>query len=403
MPVSMAGSRGGIVRGSASGVESPFLSRLLSGAVSFEELKHRFSDSVFPDNVTLVINNSCNLNCGHCYLQVKRLTAPAMKEQEWKQLVDTISPTNPELFCLSGKEIFLGETGSRILSYMREVKDRENAGYRIGLITNGTLIHKHTEAIKRAAPSYFDISLDGIESDHDAVRGKGAFAMVLPNLKWAVETFGDQFFVTLTIQKQNFRRVKDAVAFLHGLGVKNVAIGFYLPLSYTSERLALTDEDVDYVFDQLSNLDEIRLNDRLNVCLDLDIINLQPLKAFLRSKWFALEQVQESNGEHFVERELSNGVRLSIRFAPYPTGVWRSMRITAEGNYLAAEDTIDTTRYAERTIGNVREFGYDFPSLQKHALASRRFQEILSQYYEQTLPALVQTCANNLTVRRAAA
>jgi hypothetical protein len=181
------------------------------------------------------------------------------------------------------------------------------------------------------------------------------------------------------------------VEFLEQCGVRNISCGFYRPLPYTDSRLALADDDVDFVLETLSDLESIALHHPLTVLLDLDVINLQPLKAFLRSRWFNFEDIsQDRNGECFVEHRLRNGVRLEARLAPYPTGVWRSVRITPEGNYLAAEDTINTVYYRDRNIANVRDYDYDFPRLHRHALDSQRFRDILETYYETDLPYLIQ-------------
>jgi len=403
MPVSMAGSRGGVIRRTQEARQSNFIENLLTGHVSVNDLHQQFAAESCPKSVTLVVNNSCNLSCGHCYLQVKELTASALTETEWKSLIDSVANIDPELVCLSGKEVFLGNRGARLLSYLREAKERTDASYRIGLITNGTLVHKHKESILQAQPNYFDISLDGIEADHDAVRGQGAFAQALPNVEWAAQTFDENFFVTLTVQKQNVDRLREAVQFLNQRGLQNIVCGFYLPLSYTTPHLALSDSDVDKVLDQLSDLGDVPLEGPLNILFDLDITNLQSLKAFLRSKWFSLEDVQQdSNGEYFIEHWLNNNLRLEFRFAPFPTGIWKSMRITPEGNYLAAEDTIDTTKYAERAIGNVRDFNYDFSALHAHALASDRFREIVQEYYDEVLPELQAAFCRNSPLETAA-
>ncbi len=390
MPISMAGSRGGTIGHSSgtNGVE--FAARLLTGRVSFSEFCTQLSGHPCPRSVTLVVNNTCNLKCAHCYLQVEKLTAPALSEGEWQRLIDSIAEVNPELICLSGKEVFVGEQGGRLLSYLREARDRTDASSRVGVISNGTLISRHRETILGARPSYFDISLDGIESDHDAVRGEGAFAKAWPNVVWAAETFGQNFFVNLTVQKQNFERLTDAVRFLSGHGVQNVVLGFYMPLPYTDPGLALTQTEFDSVFERLAEMEDLALDRPLRILFDFDILILEPFKAFLRSNWFSLNEIQEdANGELFVEHRLKNGVVLEMRFAPWPAGISKSARITPEGNYLAAEDTVDTTQYAARSLGNVRDFDFDFEKLHAHARGSVRFRELLRDFYSRVLPELV--------------
>ena len=127
MPVSMAGSRGGVIRRTQEVRQSNFIENLLTGHVSVNDLHQQFAAESCPKSVTLVVNNSCNLSCGHCYLQVKELTASALTETEWKSLIDSVANIDPELICLSGKEVFLGNRGARLLSYLREAKGRTDA------------------------------------------------------------------------------------------------------------------------------------------------------------------------------------------------------------------------------------------------------------------------------------
>lgn len=388
MPASMAGSRGGTVGRVSAETSQDFITTLLTGGVTAVDLKRKFAASLHPKIVTLVVNNTCNLRCAHCYLQVERLTAAPLGEEEWQRLIDSMPEVKPALVCLSGKEVFAAAAGSRLLSYLSDsVRGR---GCRLGVITNGTLVHRYRAAIERAAPSYFDISLDGVGDEHDRVRGDGVFARVLPNVEWAASTFSDRFFINLTLQKQNWRGYVETIDFLRGRGVKNISCGFYRPLPYTARDLTLDDTEVEAVFKAVAGVGRLDAASELNVFFDLDVTNLQPLKAFLRSPWFSLDLLEDDDdGEHFIEYNFENGARVRFRFSPYPTGVWRSLRITAEGNYLAAEDTVDTTHYAERAIGNVRDFGYDLSALHRHALNSPRFDELLTDFCSATLPELV--------------
>jgi len=390
MGVAMAGSRGGIIRDKKTVSDSSFIERLLTAKFSFEELKSNLVTRKTPITTTLVVNNSCNLSCAHCYLRVKELTATALNENEWKKVIDSVSTVDNSLICLSGKEVFLGNIGARLLSYLSEIKKQSKSLYRIGLITNGTLVHKHKENLLEAQPSYFDISVDGLESDHDAVRGHGALAKTLPNVEWAAQTFNHNFFVSHTLQKQNYNKLKEIVSFLSEKGVTNISCGFYRPLSYTNKSLVLSEGEIDEIFAGLSSLSEIPDLDRqTKILFDLDTIQLTALKSFIKSKWFVPKNIQkDANGEYFIEYTFGNNLSLEFRFAPYPTGVWKSVRITAEGNYLAAEDTIDTDLYSKHSIGNVRDFDYDFAALHKSALKSERFNQILRNFYFKILPEL---------------
>ena len=395
MPATMAGSRGGAIGKSHDTAWPAFVTRLLNGVVSFPELYERLRAPASPRTVTLVVNNTCNLRCRHCYLQVPRLDGAPLDDGEWARLVDSLIRVEPELVCLSGKEVLLGSTGMAVLRRLGQQRRAVGGtGYRLGFITNGTLMHRHRDALVEADPSYVDVSVDGLPDDHDAIRGAGAFAALLPNLRWAVRTFGPRLFVNLTLQKRNAGAVVDAVAFLHRLGVSNVELGFYRPLPYTDGTLALSASDVADVFDRLGELEAIPDGRRLRVLLDLDVATPAPLAAFLASRWFSFDAIRvDENLEPFVEYRLRNGVTLETRFAPYPVGISRSVRVTPEGHYLAAEDTIDTTGYATHSLGNVRDADYDFARLHATARRSARLHQLCRRFFADVLPRLVSAAA----------
>ena len=400
MPASMAGSRGGAIGSSNDKMWPAFVARLLTGTVAFPELYERLSPPAVPRTVTLVVNNVCNLHCRHCYLQVPRLDGAPLDAGEWDRVAASLIRTDPELICLSGKEALLGSTGVALLRRLGERRATDGPGYRLGLITNGTLMHRHRDALIDADPSYVDVSVDGLPDDHDAIRGAGAFAAMLPNLRWAVRTFGRRLFVNMTLQKRNAGTVTGAVAFLHRLGVRNVEIGFYRPLPYTDGALALSASDVTEVFDRLGELETIPDGRRLRVLMDLDVVTPAPLAAFLRSWWFSFDAIRvDENSEPFVVHRLRNGATLEIRFAPYPVGIGRSVRITPDGHYLAAEDTIDTTGYATHSLGNVRDADYDFARLHASARRSARLHQLCHVFFAGVLPDLVAAAERAPLVR----
>ena len=400
MPATIAGSRGGAVGNSRDTTWPAFVTRLLTGAVAFPELYERLRAPASPRTVTLVVNNVCNLRCRHCYLQVPRLDHPPLDDAEWGRLIESVMESEPELICLSGKEVLIGSTGVALLRRLGEARAAGRTRSRLGLITNGTLLHRHRDALLDADPTYLDISVDGLPDDHDAIRGAGAFAALLPNLRWAARSFGRRLFANLTLQKRNAAAAVDAVAFLHGMGVRNVELGFYRPLPYTDGALALSAADVAAVFDQLAEVEAIPDARRLRVLLDLDMATPAPLAAFLGSRWFSFDAIRvDRNLEPVITHRLRNGATLEIRFAPYPVGISRSVRITPDGHYLAAEDTIDTTGYAVHAVGNVRDADLDFARLHASARRSARLHELTRAFYVDVLPDLVAAASRGRSDR----
>lgn len=391
MPAYMSGVRGGVKGSVRDESRLEFLHSALSGLLATEEIEREVRSSTDGRVITMVINNACNLACRHCYLQVERLTAAELSAPELAQVFWSAFALDPALICLSGKEIFLGDRGAEALNQLTNIKREMQSETRIGAITNGTLIHKHREAILAADLDNLDISVDGIEAGHDHNRGLGAFAAMRPNLEWATRELGDRLFVNMTLQKRNFLSLIPAVEQFHRFGVRTVGCGFYSPLPYTDPSMRMNDADFTEVFRSLGRLDDIFLTHPLTVLVEVDTLCLSAMTSFLRSAWFNPERIRvDERGDFYCESLLKNGLRLQIRFSPFPQLLFRSARVTVEGEYLTAEDTVNTRLYAKHSLGNVRDFGCDLVAMQPVAAQSPRVAALFGEYFGKTLPLLQQ-------------
>lgn len=389
MPSFLSGVRGGIEGKLTADRRLSFLHRALSGKESHQAIESEVRRSEAHHGITFVINNACNLACKHCYLQVEKLTTEQLSLEESQRLLETALDQQPDLICLAGKEVFLGNRGSELLSWLSAARARRAGSTRIGVITNGTLLHLHREAVLSSGLDYLDISVDGVRDDHDFNRGPGAYDRMLPNLKWAAEHLGERLFVNMTLQQRNFRRFTQAIAEMHEAGVRTVGCSFYHQLPYTAPELELRSEDYDSIFTSLHAVGSIALVRPLTVLVEVDLLSLPAMLAFFRSDWFAPGDVcVDEHGEFYCEHVLPNGVRLQIRFSPFPLQIFKSVRITPEGNYIAAEDTVNTRLYARHSLGNIREFDFDLSRLHAHAATAPRLKEMTDAYFREALPQL---------------
>lgn len=385
MPGTMAGSRGGV-----SIAPQDLTVSLFSPASEGKGIRALSSSQPYnrrPETVTVVINNGCQLDCDHCYLQVEELNGRILSTSEWERALEVILESQPRRLCFSGKEVLLGDQGSHLLHYACSLRDEKSPDTDVGVITNGLNLLKYGDEILDANPDYLDISMDGIEEDHDAVRGEGAFVRALPAVDWATEQFKERFFITLTVQRQNHRRFREAVEFFAGRGVENINVGFYHETPYSSQELGLSQSDIDHFYRRLQR-QEIGAPGT-NIFFDLDLNQRPALTSFLQSELFEPQLVRRSpEGEVYVRHATGEEAQLIFRLAPFPTGGWRSCRITPEGDYLLAEDTLNTRNYGRRALGNLREQEYNFGQVHRTALQSERFLEVLDKYETEILPSL---------------
>lgn len=90
-------------------------------------------------------------------------------------------------------------------SFFKLAEEIRRRGYRLGVLTNGTLINEEI-AKKLAAlkPVFVQISLDGTKEFHDSIRGEGNFEKALRGID-LLKAQGVKVLVSFTAQKANYQ------------------------------------------------------------------------------------------------------------------------------------------------------------------------------------------------------
>ena len=112
-------------------------------------------------------------------------------------------------------------------------KSLKEKDFRLGLITNGTLIDRHLEAVSLMDDIH--ISIDGREELNDAVRGIGTFAKIKRNLE-LLRPFRGHLYCLVTISDKNVDELADIPNQLSELKPDAVTMGQLIYL--TSDEIA---------------------------------------------------------------------------------------------------------------------------------------------------------------------
>lgn len=310
--------------------------------------------------VSIVLNNVCNLRCRHCYLEPTP-SEPGLTREEWlaffRSLFGDLAPT---VVSFAGKEVF-AEVGSADLMFEAiRLRDQLQAhrGERthIGVITNGTLLHRFRAGLIACPPDHFDISIDGLPEFHDEVRGRGAFARLEPNLRWLVAAFPNRVWVTHTIFGPNLRAIPRFVEFYSAsFGLRRFSIGFYHPLAYTSSDLTFSEGDyVAFAETTLPRLAHLELAGPVEVVVEFGAESLALIRRLEDAGWVN-SAAPISSTPHLFD----NGLTLRVNVCRVPVGLWRAVRVTPEGYWLAAEDLVDAREYARRAVTRLRDHAFD--------------------------------------------
>jgi MoaA/NifB/PqqE/SkfB family radical SAM enzyme len=392
--ISISGTNGGPIGRAASQLLKTAVYRLFNGQIGMDEFRRVEANLPRRQSLTMLVNNECNLACRHCYLQLPSASRQRLSADDWRNVLDSAANSGVEHFVIAGKEVFLGKTGPAVVDHLRILRQC-SPEVRTGVITNGTLLHQHRDRIAAADLTYIDISMEGGEADHDFIRGSGAYAAVRPNVEWATKALGDRVFITLTIQKHNLHRFTEALVSFAKLGVSNVGASFYCPLPYTDRSLDLTFEETRDFFDNLRNLGSVPLDRELAVQVDAGIVSPDAVRAFMESEWFNLDTMEvDRTGFLYSRFRFCNGLLLCFRFIPWPLAVNHSSRLSVDGELVAVDDSLRPRLYHLNTLGNIRDYKFDFLALQRAAVAHPRVTLLDSQYESAVLPAFQASWKN---------
>ena len=185
------------------------------------------------------ITHRCNLRCKHCYQE---------DYSAFEGFDNALNILNQycELLkaygCIGRLNITGGEplTHPHLFDLLRAARSH---GIRTGVLTNGTLIGSwEARKLKACGVDYVQISLDGMEKVHDAIRGKGSFEKAVNGI-YALRSQGIFTSVSFTAQNSNFRELKKLASFCNDIGADKLWFDrVIIPAAEDSGNLTLSSD-----------------------------------------------------------------------------------------------------------------------------------------------------------------
>ncbi|MFX0103162.1 MAG: radical SAM protein [Candidatus Hodarchaeota archaeon] len=159
------------------------------------------------------ITLGCNLKCSHCGSSAGVPRNTELSKEECYSLVEALAGLDCESVALMGGEPFLRNDWLSIAWCVKNL----NMG--LNIVSNGILIPKHLDDLGRLEPDVVGLSLDGMETNHDKIRGKkGLFRRVINSIV-KLRQIGIQVTVITTISTINFADLQPMKDLLQSLGV----------------------------------------------------------------------------------------------------------------------------------------------------------------------------------------
>jgi len=169
------------------------------------------------------LTNNCNLTCAHCMFNSSPGDKQELKTDDLLSLADQAFALGCRVFAFTGGEPFVYKDFTKIVDHILSFDDSH-----VVVLTNGTLIHRFIDAIKQwpAHRFHLQISVDGMEENHDRIRGEGTFEKLSKELA-LLKSIDLSFTLSMAVESKNVEQMPALVEYAAAAGASNVHFMWY--------------------------------------------------------------------------------------------------------------------------------------------------------------------------------
>ncbi len=168
------------------------------------------------------LTNRCNLSCTHCLFGSSPKEAPELSAARVLEAAEQASRLGCRVFALTGGEPFVHPDFPMIVSKLLALPQTH-----VVVLTNGLLarpvLQRHAWDYSRL---HLQISLDGLERHHDAIRGSGTFARTVAEMR-RLAAMGVPFTVSVCPTRRNLDEIVPLVDLAADVGASNLHFMWY--------------------------------------------------------------------------------------------------------------------------------------------------------------------------------
>ena len=164
------------------------------------------------------LTNRCNLACGHCLFAASPAAAETLPPALLRRAISEAAALGCTLFYFTGGEpLVYPDFPARLAELLA------NPAHHAVVLTNGLLLAEHLDALKVLPRErlHLQMSLDGLEASHDALRGPGTFARLLTSLD-LMQQEGFPVTLSVAVNRTNLRELPELVALAAAHRVTNL-------------------------------------------------------------------------------------------------------------------------------------------------------------------------------------
>lgn len=169
----------------------------------------------FPFNLGWELTLACNLRCNHCASAAGLPRHNELTKEEALKICDQFPELLVQEVNFTGGEPLLSPYWAEIALYLKDL------GISTNIITNGLALDpKIVSQMKNVGISDVGISLDGLETTHDHIRGhKGSFKQVLRSIE-LLQQENIRIIVITTVNNLNIDELPAILHLLQSVGIQ---------------------------------------------------------------------------------------------------------------------------------------------------------------------------------------
>jgi MoaA/NifB/PqqE/SkfB family radical SAM enzyme len=172
----------------------------------------------------LHLTDRCNLRCNHCLFSSSPENRAQISFESLERITEQATALGCRKYILTGGEPLMHPDFERIVDLL--LQDRESE---VVVQTNGTLLRQSGAAFRRWAsrPFRLQIGIDGLQDNHDRIRGEGSFVRLTEDLE-RLTLSGVPYSLLMSVDTKNVDQMADLVDLAAIIGASHIEYMWYV-------------------------------------------------------------------------------------------------------------------------------------------------------------------------------